>query len=141
MSEPLIEHLIQDQTAALAMLQHQSTTHETKRSSNTWMVMVTACSVPPLTPERAGAFLVPCWSDYEQSLPSDDFTIILPLVNNCLTFPSVCAIVTGVPNNITPLGTHPVTVQTPRLSALPITSMVPPGAPCDAWVDEDAASI
>lgn len=123
------------------MLQHHSTTHETMLSSDQCMVIVTACVVPPPTPELAGAFWVPCWSDYEQGLPSDNFTIILPLVNNCLTFPSVCAIVIVVPNNITPLGTHPVTVQTPRLSALPTTSAVPPGAPCDAWVDEDAASI
>ena len=73
--------------------------------------------------------------------PSDEFTITLPLVKRYLTFPSECAIVGVAPNNITPLGTHPVTVQTPRFSALPITSAVPPGASCNAWVDEDAASI
>jgi len=73
--------------------------------------------------------------------PGDGFTITSPLVKKYLTFSSVCAIVCVAPNNITPLGTHPVTVQTLRLSALPITSAVPPGAPGDAWVDEDAASI
>ena len=80
-------------------------------------------------------------ADDDAVLPSDGFTLTSPLVKKYLTLSGVCAIVCVAPNNITPLGTHPVTVQTLRLSALPITSAVPPGAPGDAWVDEDAASI